>query len=86
MAAVLVYNSQTNKRGSSVLPDDRVHAPDLRGALQNAERLGEGLGLVCRSQSCPVTTATNSSAGVAKGENGKIKKEKDGQRLECNMN
>lgn len=65
-----------------LLPDDCVHAPDLGCALQNAEGLGEGLGLVCRSQGCPVTTATNSKAGVAEGESAK-KGKKDGQRLEC---
>lgn len=49
---------------SELLPDDGVHAPDLGGALQNTEGLGKGLGLVCRSQGCPVTTATNSRAEV----------------------
>lgn len=47
-----------------LLPDDGVHAPDLGCALQNTEGLGKGLGLVCRSQGCPVTTATNSRAEV----------------------
>lgn len=47
-----------------ILPDDGVHAPDLGCALQNTEGLGKGLGLVCRSQGCPVTTATNSRAEV----------------------
>lgn len=44
------------------LPDDGVHAPDLGRALENAEGLGEGLGLVCRGQRCPVTTATSKTA------------------------
>lgn len=51
-----------------LLPDDGVHAPDLGRALQNAEGLWEGLGLVCRSQCCPVTTATNKRAEVMQGE------------------
>ncbi len=57
-AAVTVINQV-----SQLLPDDGVHAPDLGCALQNTEGLGEGLGLVCRSQGCPVTTATNSRGG-----------------------
>lgn len=60
---------------SSPLPDDGVHAPDLGCALQNTEGLGEGLGLVSRSQGCPVTTATNSRAGVVRGE----RSEKEGR-------
>lgn len=53
--------------GILLLPYDGVHAPDLGRALQNAEGLGEGLGLVCRSQCSPVTTATSKTAEVMKG-------------------
>lgn len=67
---------------SQLLPDDGVHAPDLGCTLQNTEGLGERLGLVCRSQGCPVTTATNSGAGVVQGE--RSRKREDGQRHECN--
>lgn len=49
---------------SQLLPDNSVHTPDLGCALQNAEGLGEGLGLVCRCKGCPVTTVTDSRAGV----------------------
>ena len=67
---------------SQLLPDDGVHAPDLGRALQNAEGLGEGLGLMCRSQGCPVTTATNNKAGVVQGE--RNRKRGDGQTHEYN--
>lgn len=50
--------------GALLSPYDGVHAPDLGRALQNAEGLGEGLGLVCRSQCGPVTTATSKTAEV----------------------
>lgn len=50
-----------------LLPYDGVHAPDLGRALQNAEGLGEGLGLVRRSQCSPVTTATSKTAEVMQG-------------------
>lgn len=55
-------------RGEALLlPNDGVHAPDLGRALQNAEGLGEGLGLVRRSQCSPVTTATSKTAEVMQG-------------------
>lgn len=62
---------------SQLLPDDGVHAPDLGCALQNAEGLGEGLCLVCRSQGRPVTTETNSRVGAVQGE--RSGKREDGQ-------
>lgn len=37
--------------GSS--PDDGVHASHLRRALQDAQRLGQGVALVCRGQRSP---------------------------------
>jgi hypothetical protein len=52
---------------SGELPDDGVHPPDLGGALQDTEGLWEGLGLVGRGQSCPVTTATTRAGGKAEG-------------------
>lgn len=59
-------------RGAAVsallLPYDGVHAPDLGRALQNAEGLGEGLGLVCRSQRSSVTMATSKTAEVMQGK------------------
>lgn len=67
---------------SQLLPDNGVHTPDLGCALQNTKGLGEGLGLVCRSQGCPVTTATNSRAGVVQGETSG--KREDGQTHEYN--
>lgn len=54
-----------------------MHSPDLGCALQNTEGLGKGLGLVCRSQGCPVTTATNSRAEVMPRK--RSKKRKGGQ-------
>lgn len=36
-------------------PNDRVHTPNLWGALQHTESLGEWVALVGRSQGCPGT-------------------------------
>lgn len=74
------FDFKTNRGaavGKMLLPYDGVHAPDLGRALQNAEGLGEGLGLVCRSQCGPVTMATSKTAEVMQGNGRGRWKEKE---------